>query len=61
MRDVAHVSMEFTSRTINVYCLGGGVKAAGLVCSVPVRAYQETPYGVTANGLDHVTRVHVQV
>jgi 2-iminoacetate synthase len=31
---------------------GGSVKAEGPVRSVPVRAYQETPYGVTANGLD---------
>ena len=30
--------------------MGGSVKAEGLVRSVPVRAYEETPYGVTTNG-----------
>ena len=26
------------------------------VCSVPVRAYEETPYGVTTNGYFHLQR-----
>ncbi len=35
---------------------GGIVKAEGSVRSVPVRAYEETPHGVTTNGLDAATR-----
>ena len=34
---------------------GAGVKAEGVVCSVPVRASEETPYGVTTNALDDAT------
>jgi len=34
----------------------GSVKAEGQVRSVPVRAYQETPDGVTTNGLDAATQ-----
>jgi hypothetical protein len=32
--------------------VGGSVKAEGQARSVPVRAYEETPYGVTTNGHD---------
>ncbi len=35
---------------------GGSVKAEGPVRSVPVRAYPETPSGVTTNALDAATR-----
>jgi len=35
---------------------GGSGKAEGLVRSVPVRAYQETPHGVTTNARDAGTQ-----
>jgi ATP-dependent helicase/nuclease subunit A len=34
----------------------GSVKAEGLVCSVPVRASERTPHGVTTNVFDDATR-----
>ncbi len=38
---------------------GGSVKAEGPVRSVPVRAYPETPYGVTTNVLDAIRTAQV--
>jgi len=35
--------------SIRQYLAGGSLKAEGPVCSVPVRAYEETPHGVTTS------------
>ncbi len=46
------LSMMDGSQNEGRKAVGGSVKAEGQVRSVPVRAYEETPYGVTTNGHD---------
>jgi ferredoxin len=45
------------AESIRRYLLGGSLKPDGPVCSVPVRAYQETPPGVTADSRAFISRM----
>ncbi len=45
------------AESIRQYLVGGSLKAEGPVGSVPVRAYQKTPYGVTTNGRAFISRM----
>ncbi|MCL5279754.1 MAG: FAD-dependent oxidoreductase [Planctomycetes bacterium] len=45
------------AESIRCYLTSGSLKAEDPVCSVPVRAYQETPHGVTTNSRAFISRM----